>query len=208
MVDVARLSDRYEQEHERVAHAGRPVARSCQRAKRCDIVMRERFVQYYRTNRAAYEQDRRGFAARVRELPYYRFFVGIPSASASLTRQYPSETRDPLFARKVEAFIEMINALDQRGYDKSRPIKLKYHVRGPARGTLSIGSGCHRLSILRATRGRLLDGDYFSTKPLLSSRIRDNTATLIAKGLLLNDEIEELEASLRRVADEVSYGVR
>lgn len=159
--------------------------------------MREKFVRFYRANREIYLEDRRSFAALARELPYYRFFTGIPSASAALRRRYPSEPEDSLFARKIDLFVALIESMDRSGFDRSGRIRLKYHVRGPARGSLSIGDGCHRLSVLRQTHGPVLEVRYFKVTPWLSSRVRDNTATLAAKGLLTDEEVADAGAPPR-----------
>ena len=164
--------------------------------RRYDIVMRESFVEFYTAERKLYLEDRASFIAEARKLPYYRYFMGIPAASVSLRQQYPAEGIDQLFTRKAERFAILIESIGN-GYDISKKIELKYHLRGPATGTLSIGNGCHRLAVLRNRNGRILDARYFTRTLVLSTKLRDNTAVLKNKNLLTDAELLEIASMVK-----------
>jgi hypothetical protein len=171
------------------------------RPHRYDVVMRERFVGFYESRRDLFREDRAAFDELARAEPYYRFFAGIASASAALRRLHPGETPDALFARKVEAFVAIIDSIAACGLAPGGSIQLKLHLRGADRGSLSIGDGCHRLAVLRHLRGPVLDSGYFFVTPCLATARRNNTAALEAAGLLTRQERLEASGATRENVD-------
>jgi hypothetical protein len=153
---------------------------------RYDIVVRERYFEVIREQRALAEEDFEAFMELSRQQPYFAWFtqVVIPSYRSEMVGD--DERVDAAFERRVRGCIELHDAFESTGYDRRRPIILRtgHQIAPTSTGKrvarrIYAGDGCHRLACLRVAGVDVLEPDMYRLHVAQVLTPRDDTALLL-----------------------------
>jgi hypothetical protein len=153
---------------------------------RYDIVVRERYFEVIREQRALAEEDFEAFMELSRQQPYFAWFtqVVIPGYRSEMVGD--DERVDAAFERRVRGCIELHDAFESTGYDRRRPIILRtgHQIAPTSTGKrvarrIYAGDGCHRLACLRVAGVDVLEPDMYRLHVAQVLTPRDDTALLL-----------------------------
>jgi hypothetical protein len=154
---------------------------------RFDILVRQRYLEVVREQRALADEDFDAFMELSKQQPYFTWFSQVVVAKGN----HPEILDDPAlldaaFERRVRRSIELHDSFEATGYEKRRPIILR--TAGEIAPTwtgkrlarrLYAGDGCHRLAWLRMAGVRVLEPGMYRVHVAEVFTPHDDTALLI-----------------------------
>ena len=162
---------------------------------RYDIVVRERFIEFFEENEALYDSDFEEFARRSRSHPYYVWFsrVSVPKFRPYLLAG--DELLERAFEDRLHDTVALVRGFRETGPDGVTPILLRTgrRIEPTTSGKHVIRSlyatdGSHRLALLRRAGLRALAPAMYRVAVTRSFRPRDNTALLLESLAVSHDE--------------------
>lgn len=167
---------------------------------RYDVYVRRDFFSFYAAHRELYRDDPRTFVARVRETPYYVWYMDSEAVRCNPHLRGNRVALEDAFVERVRRAVNLYKDVMANGFSPKHPIILKTAElilppttdRGGSptgkfiSGKYFLADGCHRLALLMELGYRFLPAEFFRVKCFKEFSPFDSTS-LLTRALALDE---------------------